>query len=219
MFTKKTITLLAVGLAVLAVGCAPKKNSKTTTRGRLARGIPSVNPQTGLPSTQSPSASTQYGHVSAMDQNFYYAVQALAMPSLEGSGDQLGNVSPQPSQSRGIYFWGDGLPHYNAPAFNTGRLHIEIWDDLAGQVGADGQVLPPVVIHIGADQEGFQGVSGQGFGGQVNLTFSSLYNVVTLQGYVQGNQYVGTFVFTNTYAQNMTLGQFTVPACGFFRCQ
>lgn len=213
MVSRKLLTLLVLSLSLIAAGCAPKKNAKQNLRGRLSRGIPSVSQTNGQRSSQSSTAS--WGTVSGMDPNsFQYNVALLAQV------DDLGQVTPYPQQGRGVYFWGDGLPNVNSGVFNTGRLHIEIWDDMAGQTGMDGQPIPPVVIHIGADQEGFQGVSGQSFGGgQVTLTFSSFYNVITLQGYVQGQDFVGTMSFSNAAGSNIQLGQFAVPACGFFRCQ
>ncbi len=217
MFTFKKLTIIGLAISLLAVACAPKKNAKQNIRGRLSRGGSAMNPVTGQ--AGGIFSGQSFGTVSGYDQNFSYAAQMLAQSVLVGSNEQIGNVSPQPAQNKGVYFLGAGLPHYNSPSFTTGHLQIEIWDDYAGQIGSDGKPIPPVVIYIGPQGEGFQSVSGQSFGGQIQLTFTSSYEVVMLDGYVQGNEFVGTMSFSNAFAQGMQLGQFRVPACGFFRCQ
>ncbi len=216
MFTLKKLTLVALALSFLAVACAPKKNAKQNIRGRLSRGAAAA----GNGQVAGIFAQAQFGTVSGYDQNFSYAAQMLAQGILVGTEDQIGNVSPQPLQNKGIFFRGAGLPHYNTGSFNTGHILIEIWDDYAGTIGSDGKPIPPVELYIGPQSQGFQSVTGGSFGGgQIQLTFTSSYETVMLDGYIQGQEFVGTFTFSNSFAQGMQLGQFRVPACGFFRCQ
>lgn len=201
MFTLRKLTILAVATSILAIACAPKKNAKQNIRGR-ARTASAVNMVTGQGSGS--FAGSSFGAVYGYDQNFTYAAQLLA----QGAEVQINYVSPQPAQNQGIYFVAKGLPHYNSPTFTTGEFQLEIWDDQAPQSG-------PVVFNF----SGANAVSGQSYGGQVSLTFTSQYEAIYLQGYVQGQNFQGTISFANAYTTNMTLGEFSVPACGFFRCQ
>lgn len=202
MFTLRKLTILAVATSILAISCAPKKNAKQNIRGR-ARGASAMNTITGQPGGNF-TIGTVYGY----DQNFTYGAQLLA----QGAEAQVNYVSPQPVQNpgayQGIFFTGKGLPHYNSPSFNTGEFQLEIWDDQAPQSG-------PVIFKF----SGAGAVSGQSYGGQVSLTFSNQYEAIYLQGYIQGQNFQGTISFANAYTTNMTLGEFSVPACGFFRCQ
>lgn len=202
MFTTKNLNVLTLIAALLVsslMGCAPKKNEKTQVRGRLSRGggtYANINAGTY---NQNKQPIAVYA-----DQ---YAIQQL----VQGTGEQVGFVPPQPANGQGVFMWLDGI-NFNAQTFNTGSIHVEVWDDLAGQIGSDGQPTPPFVFRVAPGQEGFQGVQGQNFGGQFTITFMSTYTQFTLQGYRQGNQVQGTITFSNPYAQNVMLGQFSGTA-------
>lgn len=230
MFARKVWILAFVIFAAALTGCQPAPSRKNQLRiGRNARGP--VNYVNGhATSFQSGNYSTQWGQITgnsgdqAFDDQLYY----FAMPSLGGAdaSQQLGFVSATPNQSTYVAFWGEasvyggggGLGGYSGSGTLDGsraRIHIEIWDDKAVSMGVD-----PVVVHIGYDYPGFVGASGSVNGGHATLTFTDGYGSVALDGNLSGQYYSGTIYFMNsaTGGQYYPLGNFQVPACGFFLC-
>jgi hypothetical protein len=172
----------------------------------------------------STSLGTQWGEVTGAsgDQMFDMELQNFTAPMLSGADAnlQLGYVSSLSNQSTGVVFWG------NAPMVGGGcgsgvgtldgsraRLHIEIWDDRAAS-GAATQIS----VHIGYDQSGFVSAQGSGNGGSANLTFTDSVGSVALVGTIQGTWFSGTMSYNNGNSGWRTLGQFRVPAAGFFTC-
>jgi hypothetical protein len=225
--------------AILFMGCQPPPNRNSNSRiGRLARGNVGTSATGGPAPFNNPNAAqagTQWGEItSSSDQTFQQELYFFTMPMLASAGpeDQLGYVSSQHGQQTGVAFWGEasvfgsGTPGY-ASQMSSGqldgshaRIHIEIYDDKTGQQRSDGSVRPQIVVHIGYDQSGFVSAQGTVQNGQVNMVFTDSMGSVIMQGMLQGQYFTGTMAYTNsqTGGQQRTLGQFTVPACGFFVC-
>lgn len=213
-------SLLIIGF-VGTVGCQPPpKNPDTRKIGRLGRGA--INWVNGQPQSMQAGTGVQWGQITSQngDQAFQQALSFLTAPTLQGQPDlQLGYVSSQPNQQTGVYFWGQVFSAGGMIDSSRSRIHIEIWDSKAGQMGPDGNVIPPVVIHIGSDQTGFVSVQGSVQGGAVQLVFTDETGSIYLNGNTMGQYLSGTIQFSNANGSGpIDLGQFNVPACGFLSC-
>lgn len=236
MSSYKLFFAMILGVALVSAGCQPKTSRTDRNRiGRTARG-PVGTGVNGQPTALQPSTgATQWGEITGQsDQAFQSELYYFTAPMLANAGaeEQLGYTSSQRGQQTGVVFWGEatmlgsaqqgfgGSMTYGQLDGNNARLHIEIYDDRAGTYRADGSVRPQTVVHIGRDQEGFVSASGQVNGQQVQMTFTDQTGSVVLQGQLLGQYFTGTIAYSNMYSggQMRTLGQFNVPACGFFKC-
>lgn len=232
---KMTIALV-LGLTVVTTGCQQKGSSRDRTRiGRTARGPtgPSIN---GVPSALQPnSMNTQWGEVTStnqaafQDELYYFTAPMLAGGSEE---DLLGSVSAQSGQQTGVVFWGEAPMRGAGIGGNTGtnqsgtldqtraRLHIEIYDNKTGMTRADNSIRPQIIVHIGYDQEGFVGAQGSVQGNLINLVFKDGMGSVIMRGSLNSQYFTGQMYYTTTETgtQERQLGNFQVPACGFFKC-
>jgi len=227
MFPRFVLQSIALLLMVALVACQPPTNNRNRrTIGRNAMGA--TNWVGGQPqSTQPWSTNTQWGAVSGMhgDQNFQEELWYFTSPMLGQAGpdEQLGYVSAQPAQT-GVFFWGQarimGSASNGQLDGSRAVLHLEIWDNRAGQVGPNGSTIPQVVVHIGPDQAGFVSAQGYAQNGRVFLTFTHQLNTVVMDGAVQGQTFTGNIGYSNqqTGGQTRFLGRFQVNTCGFFAC-
>ena len=213
--TKANHVALA-GLLLLAIGCQPAPKRETRRFGRSAYGNVSRAPMS--PMTQSTFVTNSAG-----DMIMSYEAGQLAAPAL---GDQpqwaLGFVSA----SSGVRLWGEAYVIRTDAASGSidsqrSRLHIEVTDNRVGTTDAEGNVLPPFVLHIGSDQSGFEGAVGGINNGGVDLRFNqSGYGYVAVRGTLSGNTFAGQVYFSNVRTGGERyLGQFSVNACSFFVCQ
>ncbi len=204
-------------ISVLALtGCPPKQNKKEPLRkGRTALSPTGGKNANGtVNSLNSANQNTVWVDVYLQDQQ---GVFALAQPSLDGApaDEQLGQVSQQPGNSGGMWFWGNVVMAANGTIDSAkSRIHIEIYDSNYGKQRADGSQISQLFIHIGPEQEGFGGVTGTA----QQIVFKSAYNTIMLQGNNQGGTYSGTMFVSNTYTGNQyyPVGQFQVQSTGFF---
>ena len=158
------------------------------------------------------------------DQAFYQEVQLLTSPVLSQlpADDQLGYVSGMSGQPTGVRFWGTAniMNAYGNGTIdpNTAEIRLEIYDDRACQMKADGTIRPVIPIHIGAGQPGFVGVEGFVNGGSARISFVDNYGAIILEGQISGAYFSGTVSYTTamTGGQARILGRFQIPAQGFF---
>lgn len=207
---------LVLALSLTLVACQNGVNREERSRiGRNKRGVPANANTSG-------TVGTQWGSITGSgDSAFQQELYVFTAPMLTNVGpdDQLGYVSSQASGGTGVMFWGAarmlGAGTGNGQLDpNSARIHIEIYDDRA----ASGR--SPVVVHIGPDQEGFLSAQGSMQNGQISLVFTDTSGSVIVQGALQGQYFAGQIGYTNTLTggQARVLGQFQVPACGFFAC-
>ena len=218
MLSRRFFIILLMSLTVLPA-CAPKKNSKTQIRPGRTRNSPTGASVNGTPtSLSSGNANTVWAGVTGNVAGFDQAVYTLAQTSLDGASadDQLGSVSPQPGNAGGIFFWGSvkTTPQGQIDG-NNSRIHIEIFDSKYGSIGANGQTISQLFLHIGPEQQGFINVQAYS---QNELIFASEAFSIKLEGNIQANPYTGIMYFANAYNnyQWQALGQFSVPRSGFF---
>lgn len=236
MSSAKLFFAMLLGVALVTAGCQPKTSRADRNRiGRTARG-PVGTGANGQPTALQPSSgATQWGEILGQnDQTFQNELYYFTAPMLANAGveEQLGYVAAQRGQQTGVVFWGEaamlgttqsayaGSMSYGQLDGRSARIHIEIYDDRAGQTRADGTVRPQTIVHIGPDQDGFVSANGQVNGQQVQLTFTDQTGSVVMQGQITGQYFSGTIGYSNSYTGGQTrqLGQFNVPACGFFKC-
>ncbi|MGE0526457.1 MAG: hypothetical protein AB7G93_03710 [Bdellovibrionales bacterium] len=232
MRTHKLFLLSLLAVAVALAGCQPRKGRKDGLRvGRLARGPIATN-QNGQPVPLQPkNSSTLWGEVTALSNAWDEEVRIFTWPSLKDSpGEAIGFVSGASNQATGIGFWGYVPVSGQGGVYGSGQvdanatIHIEVYDDKYGQVQSDGEIIPPLVVHIGRDQpDTFKSVSGSVNGTQAQVTFADIYGQVHLEGTVQAQDFTGTMKYCNVDSgcgagQWRTLGHFRVPTCGFFIC-
>ncbi|MBX3021267.1 MAG: hypothetical protein KF799_06265 [Bdellovibrionales bacterium] len=233
MSPSKFAFILLLGIAVVATGCQQKTPRDRTRIGRDGRASSlRVNPN-GYPTPfGSGSYSTQWGEVTNNNQQmFQEELFYFTSPMLNGASpeDSVGYVSAQAGQQTGVVFWGEAAMRGNgAPGMmgqmssgqldgSRARLHIEIFDDKTGMTRSDGSVRPQIFVHIGYDQEGFVGAQGSVQGNQVNLVFTDNIGSVIMQGTINQQYFTGQMSYT-VNGQQRPLGNFKVPACGFFVC-
>ena len=225
---KRSIALLVV-FSVLAA-CGPKADNRPVPISRAPRG---PNPE----SVQGPGGGQGGGGVPTAPGRLVGAIFSQFGASLTDSARRLVSATMNPedlgevsgdvnSTTTGIRFV--GTIRTNAP-FRPGtalqvapgsEIRIDIWDSYA----ADG-AAPAYPITFVAGQNGAQ-ISGS-FTSGVNLMFRDQHGTIEFRGSVDGsNMYSGTVLFQNlknydgsTGGAAETLGQFRVPACGFFVCQ
>lgn len=226
---------LVLAMAFVTAGCQQKSNKRESRIGRLARGQagPMIN---GMPSPLQPgSPNTQWGEIISNNQAAFDQELSLFTSPMLGSlsqDEQLGRVSAQSGQRTGVVFWGEapmrgmGMSGYTG-GMNNGtldgsraRLHIEIYDDKTGAARADGSIRSQIIVHIGYDQDGFVGAQGSVQGNQVNLMFRDETGTVTMRGSLNSQYFAGQIYYSTaeTFGQERQLGNFQVPACGFFVC-
>lgn len=214
------ISFIVISTFVLA-SCQPRDNNRRQRIGRSLRG-PVAYDQFGNPQRYNSSGGAAvWGEVTNPNQqNFSDMLYFFALPSLSSASadEQLGFVSSQGGQQTGVGIWGQvygimgGMGQLDG---QRSKIHIEVYDDKYGMQREDGTVREQLVVHIGADQQGFVRAYGNL---QQGLVFEDSYGSVALQGNIQGGYFVGDLYFSNqgTNGQNLRLGRFMIPAQGFF---
>jgi hypothetical protein len=208
------IMLLALSFCL---GCqpAPNNSSNFTSTGRGAR---TTSVGAAVPSGKTWGAITSSAGDAAFDQELYY----LTYPTLSNASasDQLGYVSSQSGQATGVRFWGNAHMVGANVDSTTMMLRLDIYDDRTGQTDSDGNVIPDIGIQISPDQPTFVTAGGTVNGTTANLYFQDTYGTITLTGDVSTQNFTGTITYQDNITGNQprTLGNFTVPLCGFFQC-
>lgn len=221
MFSRRLFMCVLLLTAVASGGCQQKKSRTDRQRiGRTLRG-PVNYSATGTPMPLgSSNGSVIWGEIVGYDQqSFQNDIYLFARPSLDtrSAEEQLGYVSSQAGQSTGVRFWGEVRGNQNGIDQQRSRIHIEVYDDryVSGMTLSSGRQIEQLVVHIGYDQPGFVRAYGslqQGF-----LSFEDNYGAVIFKNArIQGSQFTGEIWYTNMYTGERRLGQFNVPAQGFF---
>lgn len=228
-FFKKII--LAFIVAAVASGCAKKDKRQQIRVGRNARGPSEITDrgatdQNGQPIRYSPSSGTSWGEMTGSPENaFQDAIYYLVSASIDPK--ELGTVSGRSGQSTGVRFWG----YVETEAsFTTGpsnqrirrdvsEIRISIWDSFVGKTDASGNLIPEYPIHIRGSADGY--VEGT----RAVITFSDSYGSIKLEGTIGKDNFQGVVKFDNarywdgaTPGAEGTIGNFSVPTCGFFKC-
>ncbi len=239
----RKLILLVTLLATVLVACQQKNPKRASLRtGRNLRGDVNSplepNRPTGAPTSQAGACGSysvpgkQWGEVTNQsgDTVFMQEINFLMSPVLQQlpAEDQLGYVSSQSNQNTGVRFWGNAQSSNSSGQGaidpRSAEIRIEIFDDRACQTRSDGTQRPMIPIHISASQPDVRRIEGYingnpNNGGSANLYFEDKYGAIILQGTFSGQYYTGTMSYTLTgYSGSRTLGRFTVPICGFFRC-
>ena len=209
---------LGMALALVSsLGCQPPKNQANINSSRTARGG-----LTGRGAVLGYGKS--WGEITsdAGDQVFWQELNNLTSPALSGlsSDDQLGYVSSQSGQNTGVRFWGNARVFQNSQIDPSSlMIRLEIYDDRAGQIRSDGTSRPNIPIQISSDQPTYVTAGGSMQGGQVYLWFQDVYGTIMLSGYISGQTFSGQIGYQDSATGNQprTLGNFTVPASGFFQ--
>jgi hypothetical protein len=202
-------------ISVLALtGCPPKKNAKEKIRTGRTNGSPTGGKNAnGLTNSyNSNNPQTTWGQVQ-VQSNDSYTMRLFSAPYLASlpETEQLGQVNA-------IYFWGNVVMGLNGTIDSArSRIHLEVFDNKYGTPRGDGTLYEQLFVHIGSEQEGFQGVQGNM---QTGITFAASYMSIMLVpngGQVNGGTFSGTVYFYNGYVEQwMPLGQFSVQSNGFF---
>lgn len=221
MFSRQIFMCVLLVSAVATMGCQQKRSRTDRQRiGRTQRGPVTYSP-TGTPMPYNSSNSgVIWGEITGYDQqSFTQALRNLTAPTLQNrpADEWLGFVSVQAGQTTGVRFWGEVRGAQYGIDQSRSRIHIEIYDDryMSGMVKSNGEPVEQYVVHIGSDQPGFLRAYGslqQGF-----FSFEDEYGAVIFKNIqVQGGSFVGEIWFTNQFVGEQRLGQFDVPAQGFF---
>ena len=219
MLTRRLFISLLMISAVFITSCQQRDTNRRQRIGRSLRG-PVAYDQYGNPRPYNSTAGTAlWGEVTGTNQqSFNDELYFFAMPSLANAPaeDQLGFVSAQSGQQTGVALWGQvfGISSQGQMDGQNSKIHIEVYDDRYGTQRSDGSTREQLVVHIGADQQGFVRAYGNL---QQGLYFEDSYGSVMLRGSVQGQYFVGDLYYANQNTGGQRrLGRFTIPAQGFF---
>lgn len=223
----KLLMLMLIG--VFLVGCQPPNKEKQSYRvGRTARGEVSVG---GTPYPNSPGTKGNYPAFPSWNKSglvtrgsnsqsgFQDAVQSLLAPQ----NVVAGYVSGDANQSTGIVIRGVAETSTGAPINGTSnftikkasaRIRLEIYDEYWSQVGE-------IPVDISAATSGSDFKYGGGYiqGSYAQVAVQDSMGWIILDGSFNQSYYTGNVWFGPGEGQMQYLGQFTVPTCGFFRCQ
>lgn len=220
----KLLTLLILSGLVFLSGCDTKKTSRSSP-ARVARGGNTqpyylqggYNNQGGYnqggynQGGYNGTSTSQWAYLQANDAStFFRAVQGLVSASM--NPQELGSVNNYGDVAIIGYIDMDQSGNINP---NNSRLRLEIWDDYARSGQASEIALA------------FNSLTNSSYNGnQMNLIFQDNFGQIVISGQINQNNFYGTVSFQNSVSFDGTsapaagvLGNFQVPACGFFRCQ
>lgn len=223
----KFLTLLLLSGLIALSACDTKKTSRSSA-ARVARGGMGANYVQGgynqggnygnfnqggsyQGGQYTGTSTSQWAYIQSNDpNNFYRSVQGLVSASM--NPQELGAVNPSSDVAIIGYVDMDQSGNINR---NTTRIRLEIWDEYARSGTASEIALA------------FNNLANYSYNGnQISLIFQDNYGQIVVSGQVSQNSFVGSVSYQNSasYDGNSTpaagvLGNFQVPACGFFRCQ
>lgn len=217
----KSLSLTVLALALVLTGCGNKEREKSAVR--IGRGGTAIAPGTNNQYVSPGSPYTRVlGEVTGASEQ---TVKALLNASMDAE-----NPENFRSPVAGIVMSGDirlsgstqnvlALGSSTATIVSGSEFALSIIDDIALN---DGQSAITISFKPGGNN-GYQ-VQGQiSNGGQANIVFQDSYGQIILTGTYNSSEFRGTISFKNSQksavGQQITLGQFRVPTCGFFHCQ
>jgi hypothetical protein len=220
MFSRRLFIYTLMVITVATVGCQQKKSRTDRQRiGRTLRG-PVAYSQSGTPMPlNSSNPGVAWGEATDFNQqSFKQSLDSFAAPSLDGrpQDESLGFVSSQSRQQTGVRFWGEVRSTQNGIDPSRSRIHIEVYDDryVSGMVRSSGLPIEQLVVHVGYD---YGLVRAYGSVQQGFLSFEDQYGAVIFKNaQIQNGLFQGELWFTNRFVGEQRLGQFSVPAQGFF---
>lgn len=208
MSARKIMVFMLMTTVVLA-GCQSKKSNKSSmVRGRGAATYNRVNnnfPNTG--SNQGNGYSNSTVNASWGEFTRGGTSQNQFQSNLNNMiGTDLGYISGDSGQFTGARFF--GTINYNP---NNSNSNSNINTDGSLEIWVYGQSTVwqsnPLSLY-----------GGTASGNYVQLAFQDSEGWIILDGYFSGNYYQGNIWFGPGDNQMVQLGNFAVPACGFFSC-
>lgn len=210
---KLTVIVLISGLMVLTA--CDKKKSGRSSPARVARGG-NVQPynvqgqqQQGNGFNNTGGTGSQWTYLQPSDSyGFLSAAQGLVSASMDPQ--ELGTVQNGDVAMIG-YIDMDQQGNINR---SNSRFRLEIWDDYARNGSASAIALE------------FNSLASSSYNGnQINLVFEDSYGQIIVSGQYNQYDFYGTVSYRNSVSFDGSsspaagvLGNFQVPACGFFRC-
>ena len=211
----KKLTLLTLSLFVMA-GCNPKKNAVKANVATIS-GV-QVGAQCTT-TTQNSNIGTIYGQ--AMSYNFEQQVKALL--SATTNPNDIGSISPNPSDQTGVRFSGRvKLDASGNVVGSQSKITISVYDSF---ILMD-NTLQPIVLDLdpNAAEKNVQ-ISGQ-FNtstGDGYISIRDQFGEIRFQGVIGAQNFSGTVTFANTtnvmggQPASGTLGQFSIQRCSFLQ--
>jgi hypothetical protein len=201
VFTK---LVLASALLALAVACGKKGDNKEAP-------VDYVRGQQGGYGAQLGQQSL--GVVQGSSSTFQNEIKKFLSASY--NPQNIGFVDPM----NGVKIAGYVEFDQQGTVVGASAIELTIQDNLSFQ----GQQAPAIKVFIPLSNKTRSYVSGS----TAVLIFEDQYGAVRLSGQVNSNQFTGTIEYRNAMVfsggtgspANGTLGRFSVPTCGFFRCQ
>ncbi len=218
----KALLLVLISVTVLA-GCGNKERERGAVRVRGTDAAPAVQPGGTVVTPGAPFARV-YGDIKEYTTNNVLALMSATpeievvldaqdkVPGIALSGDMQLNGTTQDIRALGS----------SSVNIKSGsEFVIYILDNLTVTNG-----VKAITIAFKPGQNGYA-VSGTVGGGNANLVFRDQFGDIMLNGTYNANGASGDFTgmvkFKNSVGehagQEITLGRFRVPTCGFFHCQ
>ncbi len=227
--TKTLVFLGLVGVLIANLGCQPPRKDKKERIGRGRSGVTGNFDANHSNSSAGIDSNKRWGEITsrASTRTWEEAIYYFTLPSVRdlGEDDQVGRVSPRSGDSTGVRFYGNALTNGSGGSVRSFdpasmMIHIEVYDDRTGEEKSGGGKRAPIVVEISPKISGFVEAGGRIDGNQVELYFIDKMGGVLMNGEIVDENFVGTVEFTDESGrERMELGEFSVPACGFFKCQ
>ncbi len=213
---------LLFGLIATTIAISGCGNNKERERGsvRVRGGATVAPPTTTNTGGTTGNTTTGYGDITGFTEN---TVKSLVSVSMDEETDmQLpikgiamsGNIKISGTSQNVL-----ALGNSTAQIVSGSVFGIYILDNLTVT-----QKLDPITISFKEGSPDGYRVSGTiSNNAQVNMTFGDKYGDIYITGYYNSNDFTGTIKFKNSGGlnpgQTLTLGNFKISTCSFFRCQ
>lgn len=197
---------LAAATVAIFVGCNKNNDDRSSRDG---------NPYTGNASLP-PTGSAYYQSVEIYVSGTEAAAKNFLAPMVAGNLSKIGTIS-----SNGVKMMAYVVVNRanNQIVPQSSFVQFEITDSFVGTTGSGGQVLPP--FNTGR----IYAQGGTVSGSSVDITFGDSVGTVRVLGALNSTTAYSSNLtarvdFSNNapYQSSGTLGQITVPTCGFFDC-